>query len=73
MEATLVENISFKTVCKIANLSLITNSMDLQKRCKAFLVACHRSDRIVEDLDLLDDGFLVQILKSSKYDVIATV
>ena len=65
MEASLAEDISFKTVIHIIKFAFLINSENLQQRCEDFLVACHRMDRSVEDLDSLDKDFVFKILESS--------
>ena len=65
LETSVAEDISFGTVVQIANHSLVTDSPRLGKRCRDFLIACHRMNRTVEYLKYLDKEFAEQVLKNS--------
>ena len=65
METSLAEDISFETIVQITNSAIQINLINLLKRCKDFLVACHRMNRSVEDLKFLDKDFALQVLKTT--------
>ena len=73
IEASLAENISFKTVCQITKFAFSINSVNLQKRCEAFLVASYRMGLDVSDLHFLEKDFALKVLKTSLYWYISQV
>uniref|UniRef100_A0A914P7A0 Uncharacterized protein n=1 Tax=Panagrolaimus davidi TaxID=227884 RepID=A0A914P7A0_9BILA len=52
-------------VCALANLSILTNSVKLRRKCFEYLLECNRKKIFVADLDSMDKDFAFELMKSS--------
>uniref|UniRef100_A0AC34FX03 BTB domain-containing protein n=1 Tax=Panagrolaimus sp. ES5 TaxID=591445 RepID=A0AC34FX03_9BILA len=65
VENLLPSQITVMNVCKIANASILSNSIKLRQKCFEFMLECTQKKRFITDLELLDKDFMVELMKAS--------
>uniref|UniRef100_A0AC34GG48 Uncharacterized protein n=1 Tax=Panagrolaimus sp. ES5 TaxID=591445 RepID=A0AC34GG48_9BILA len=63
LESYMITVIDESNVCQLANCSLLTNALKLEKKCYEFLQGCLKNPKPISDFDLLDKDFGMNLLK----------
>uniref|UniRef100_A0AC34FUW1 BTB domain-containing protein n=1 Tax=Panagrolaimus sp. ES5 TaxID=591445 RepID=A0AC34FUW1_9BILA len=69
LEAYMITVIDDSNVCQLANCSLLTNALKLEKKCSEFLQGCLKNPKPISDFDLIDKDFAFNLLKDYFYHV----
>uniref|UniRef100_A0A914P7C9 BTB domain-containing protein n=1 Tax=Panagrolaimus davidi TaxID=227884 RepID=A0A914P7C9_9BILA len=67
IEPLLIAQISASNVCRLTNVSILSNSPNLKKKCIEFLMDSFVSKAQLSDVEILDKDILVQIIQNSFY------
>uniref|UniRef100_A0A914R6X3 BTB domain-containing protein n=1 Tax=Panagrolaimus davidi TaxID=227884 RepID=A0A914R6X3_9BILA len=64
METFLSSKISRMNACKLANASILGNSIVLRRKCFEYLIGCNQKKIFVADLEILDNDFKDELMKA---------
>uniref|UniRef100_A0A914P032 BTB domain-containing protein n=1 Tax=Panagrolaimus davidi TaxID=227884 RepID=A0A914P032_9BILA len=72
VEPFLISQISAANVCRLTNASILSNSLNLKKKCMEFLMTAMASKTALNDIEILDKEILVKIVQNSLYSIVLT-
>uniref|UniRef100_A0A914QN91 BTB domain-containing protein n=1 Tax=Panagrolaimus davidi TaxID=227884 RepID=A0A914QN91_9BILA len=64
METFLLSQISRMNACKLANASILGNSIILRRKCFEYLIECNQKKISVADLEILDKDLALELMKA---------
>uniref|UniRef100_A0A914PGF2 Uncharacterized protein n=1 Tax=Panagrolaimus davidi TaxID=227884 RepID=A0A914PGF2_9BILA len=67
VESHLIDQISAANVCRLSNVSIISNSTKLENKCKKSLMAFIESKTALSDIEILPNQIAVKILQNMLY------
>uniref|UniRef100_A0A914R1T0 BTB domain-containing protein n=1 Tax=Panagrolaimus davidi TaxID=227884 RepID=A0A914R1T0_9BILA len=72
VEPFLIAQISAANVCRLTNVSILSNSLKLKNKCMEFLMTAVASKTALNDIEILDKDILVKIVQNSLYSIVST-
>uniref|UniRef100_A0A914Q8R2 BTB domain-containing protein n=1 Tax=Panagrolaimus davidi TaxID=227884 RepID=A0A914Q8R2_9BILA len=72
IEPFLIAHISAANVCRLINVSILSNSLKLKNKCIEFIMAAMASKTPLNDIEILDEDIALEIRQNSFYKIVET-